>query len=145
MPTRIRLQHTWRLTSHYSCPLTSLNVSVQNTVLTVFIGAFTKLRSATLRIVMSVFVCLFDCLSVRQHGTRLPPDGQTLNNPPPPPPHLINSHSPFNVTVFSSETALMIQVTTHCIGLFHEPTLMRNSLFNNNMFVTLLSSTCFGH
>jgi len=31
----------------------------------------------------------------------------------------------------------------HSIELFHVPTLMHNSLFNNNMYVTLLSSTCF--
>jgi hypothetical protein len=29
--------------------------------------------------------------------------------------------------------------------LFHLPTLMHNSLFINNMYVTLLSSTCFEH
>ena len=31
------------------------------------------------------------------------------------------------------------------IELFHLPTLMQNSLFINNMYVTLLSSTCFEH
>ena len=33
----------------------------------------------------------------------------------------------------------------HSIELFHLPTLMHNSLFINNMYVTLLSSTCFEH
>ena len=33
----------------------------------------------------------------------------------------------------------------HSIELFHVPTLMHNSLFINNMYVTLLSSTCFEH
>ena len=34
----------------------------------------------------------------------------------------------------------------HSIELFHRPTLMYNfHLFINNMFVTLLSSTCFEH
>jgi len=33
----------------------------------------------------------------------------------------------------------------HSIELFHVPTLMYNSLFINNMHVTLLSSTCFEH
>jgi len=31
------------------------------------------------------------------------------------------------------------------LELFHLPTLMHNSLFINNMYVTLLSSTCFEH
>jgi len=31
------------------------------------------------------------------------------------------------------------------IDLFHLPTLMHNSLFINNMYVTLQSSTCFKH
>jgi hypothetical protein len=31
------------------------------------------------------------------------------------------------------------------IELFHLPTLMHNSLFINNMYVTKLSSTCFEH
>ena len=31
------------------------------------------------------------------------------------------------------------------IELFHLPTLMHNSLFINNMYVTLQSSTCFEH
>ena len=33
----------------------------------------------------------------------------------------------------------------HSIELFHQPTLMYNSLFTNNKYVTLLSSTCFEH
>ena len=33
----------------------------------------------------------------------------------------------------------------HIIKLFHLPTLMHNSLFIKNMYVTLLSSTCFQH
>ena len=33
----------------------------------------------------------------------------------------------------------------HSIELFHLQTLMHNSLFINNMYVTLLSSTCFEH
>ena len=33
----------------------------------------------------------------------------------------------------------------YSIELFLQPTLMHNSLFINNMFVTLLSSTCFEH
>ena len=33
----------------------------------------------------------------------------------------------------------------HSIELFHLPTLMHNSLFINNMYVTLLSLTCFEH
>ena len=33
----------------------------------------------------------------------------------------------------------------HSIELFHLPTLMHNSSFINNMYVTLLSSTCFEH
>ena len=33
----------------------------------------------------------------------------------------------------------------HSIELFHLPTLMHNSLFINNMYVTLLCSTCFKH
>jgi hypothetical protein len=33
----------------------------------------------------------------------------------------------------------------HSIDLFHLPTLMHNSLFINNMYVTLYSSTCFEH
>ena len=33
----------------------------------------------------------------------------------------------------------------HSIELFHLPTLMYNSLFINNTYVTLLSSTCFEH
>jgi len=31
------------------------------------------------------------------------------------------------------------------LELFNLPTLMHNSLFINNMYVTLLSSTCFEH
>ena len=37
------------------------------------------------------------------------------------------------------------KVISHQIELFHLPTLMHNSLFINNMSVTLLSSTCFEH
>ena len=33
----------------------------------------------------------------------------------------------------------------HSIELFHLPTLMHSSLFINNTYVTLLSSTCFEH
>ena len=33
----------------------------------------------------------------------------------------------------------------HSIELFHLPTLMHNSLFINNMYITLLSWTCFEH
>jgi len=33
----------------------------------------------------------------------------------------------------------------HSIELFYLPTLMQNSLFINNIYVTLLSSTCFEH
>jgi len=33
--------------------------------------------------------------------------------------------------------------TSFPIELFHLPTSMHNSLFINNMYVTLLSSTCF--
>ena len=33
----------------------------------------------------------------------------------------------------------------HSIELFHLPTLKHNSLFINNMYVTLLTSTCFEH
>jgi len=33
----------------------------------------------------------------------------------------------------------------HSIELFHQPILMHNSLFINNMYVTLLSSTRFEH
>ena len=33
----------------------------------------------------------------------------------------------------------------HSIELFHLPTLMHNSLFIKNVYVTLLSSTCFEH
>ena len=33
----------------------------------------------------------------------------------------------------------------HSIELFNLPTLIHNSLFINNMYVTLLSSTCFEH
>ena len=44
-------------------------------------------------------------------------------------------------------TYTYIHTHTHkTIGtLFHYPTLMHNSLFINNMFVTLLTSTCFEH
>ena len=31
------------------------------------------------------------------------------------------------------------------VELFHVQTIMHNSLFINNMYVTLLSSTCFEH
>jgi len=31
------------------------------------------------------------------------------------------------------------------VELFHSPTSMHNSLFINNMHVTILSSTCFEH
>jgi len=34
---------------------------------------------------------------------------------------------------------------TSRLKLFHLPTLRHNSLFINNMYVTLLSSTCFEH
>ena len=41
---------------------------------------------------------------------------------------------------------LMFFLTVHhSIELFHLPTLIHNSLFINNMYVTLLSSTCFEH
>ena len=33
----------------------------------------------------------------------------------------------------------------HSIDLFHLPTLMHNSLFINNMYVTLQPSVCFEH
>ena len=33
----------------------------------------------------------------------------------------------------------------HSIDLFHLPTLMHDSLFINNMYVTLQSKTCFEH
>jgi len=36
-------------------------------------------------------------------------------------------------------------VTNTGLELFHLPTLMHNALFINNMYVTLLSSTCFEH
>ena len=38
-----------------------------------------------------------------------------------------------------------LRVNQHYVELFHLPTLTHNSLFINNMFVTLLSSTCFEH
>ena len=41
---------------------------------------------------------------------------------------------------------LVFSTVRHSIDLFHQPSLMHNfSLFTNNMFVTLLSSTCFEH
>jgi len=39
----------------------------------------------------------------------------------------------------------LVKILRHLGGLFHLPTLMHNSLFINNMYVTLLSSTCFEH
>ena len=39
----------------------------------------------------------------------------------------------------------LIPVKMNHTELFHLPTLMHNSLFINNMYVTLLSSTCFEH
>ena len=46
-----------------------------------------------------------------------------------------------NKTLWDSEVYLKLNV----LELFHLPTLMHNSLFINNMYVTLLSSTCFEH
>jgi len=39
----------------------------------------------------------------------------------------------------------VFSIVHHRIELFHLPTLMHNSLFINNMYVTLRSSTCFEH
>jgi len=39
----------------------------------------------------------------------------------------------------------VFSTVNHSIELFHLPTLMHNSLFINNIYVTLLSSTCFEH
>ena len=39
----------------------------------------------------------------------------------------------------------MFLTVYHSIDLFHLPTLMHKSLFINNMYVTLQSSTCFEH
>jgi len=44
------------------------------------------------------------------------------------------------------QTDLLFFLTVHhSINLFHLPTLMHNSIFINNMYVTQLSSTCFEH
>ena len=40
---------------------------------------------------------------------------------------------------------MFVLTVHHSIDLFHLPTLMHNSLFINNMYVTLKSSTCFNH
>ena len=50
--------------------------------------------------------------------------------------------SNFNERLTSSTFDVFSSVD-HSIELFHLPTLMHNSLFINNMFVTLLSPTCF--
>ena len=42
-------------------------------------------------------------------------------------------------------TLMFFSTVHHSIELFNVPTLMHNSLFINNMYVTLLSSTCFEH
>ena len=47
------------------------------------------------------------------------------------------------VFVFTSTTFDVFSTVHHSIELFHQPTSMHNSLFINNMYVTLLSSTCF--
>ena len=46
-----------------------------------------------------------------------------------------------NITIYNTYTYLMFLSTVHhSIELFQLPTLMHNSLFINNMYVTLLSS-----
>jgi len=40
---------------------------------------------------------------------------------------------------------MIFLIVHHSIDLFHLPTLMHNSLFINNTFVSLQSSTCFEH
>ena len=43
------------------------------------------------------------------------------------------------------QSLLIFSTAAFVTELFHLPTLMHNSLFINNMYVTLLSSTCFEH
>ena len=47
-----------------------------------------------------------------------------------------------NAYIGGSIPALQVYIQ---LEFFHLPTLMHNSLFINNMYVTLLSSTCFEH
>ena len=49
-----------------------------------------------------------------------------------------------NKNTSSTKIRMELYQVTKAI-LFHLPTLMHNSLFINNMFVTLQSSTCFEH
>ena len=56
---------------------------------------------------------------------------------------LIGGGFPGGITIFSLFDVFL--TVHHSIELFHLPTLMHNSLYINNMYVTLLSSTCFEH
>jgi hypothetical protein len=49
------------------------------------------------------------------------------------------------VCVYRLNLMFFFLTVHHIIEVFHLPTLMHNSLFINNMYVTLLSSTCFEH
>ena len=52
----------------------------------------------------------------------------------------------FDLSVAIAHSSFYVFSTVHhSIDLFHLPTLMHNSLFYNNMYVTLQSSTCFEH
>jgi len=70
-----------------------------------------------------------------------------------------SQNTPFNILLSATTTKPMHKTVTceshwclfawdhktKSIKSFHLPTLMHNSLFINNMYVTLLSSTCFEH
>jgi hypothetical protein len=52
---------------------------------------------------------------------------------------------PSLIMLFTTQWFDVFLTMHHSIELFHLPTLMHNSLFINNMYVTLPSSTCFKH
>ena len=51
----------------------------------------------------------------------------------------------FDLFIFQVDFLFQILRMKFCIELFHLPTVMHNSLFINDMYVTVPSSTCFEH
>ena len=60
-------------------------------------------------------------------------------------PHICMAYTGTPLPINSIFGACSTEVTKFRLELFHLPTLMHSSLFINNMYVTLLSSTCFEH
>ena len=57
----------------------------------------------------------------------------------------VGKRANYDVTMHIEIPHVRLGIISKMLELFHLPTLMHNSLFINNMYVTLLSSTCFEH